>query len=182
VRCISTRPTTARSGCSKRDVLSDVVGMRFELTDTEHTVGGFSLDLIGKDLRPAETIIVKRQPERSDHALLGQLLTYSRAPIRETWCDADRLSAGNTGAGRPSVPPRTPRHVRSFATRYRTAAAYATSRAASWRGETAAIAAGRRTFPHADGKSVEPGEARWVLPRRGEHRISREPDGYTHVG
>ena len=117
--------------------------MRFELTDAEYTVGGFSLDLIGKDLRPGETIIVKRQPERSDDALLGQLLTYFRAPMRYTWCGADRLSAGNTGAGRPSVPPRTPRHVRTFATRYRTAAAYATSRAASWRGrrETAAVAA-----------------------------------------
>ena len=31
------------------DILSDVLGMQLELTEAEHTVGGFSLDLIGRD-------------------------------------------------------------------------------------------------------------------------------------
>ena len=40
------------------DVLSDVLGMDLELTQAEKPVGGFSLDLIGKDLQSGATVIV----------------------------------------------------------------------------------------------------------------------------
>jgi hypothetical protein len=70
------------------DVLSDALGMQLELTEAEHTVGGFSLDLIGKDLATDETVIVENQLERTDHAHLGQLLTYAGGTdaVNVVWC------------------------------------------------------------------------------------------------
>jgi hypothetical protein len=70
------------------EVLSDVLGMQLELTEAEHTVGGFSLDLIGKDLATGETVIVENQLERTDHAHLGQLLTYAGGTdaVNVVWC------------------------------------------------------------------------------------------------
>jgi hypothetical protein len=70
------------------DVLSDVLGMQLELTEAEHTVGGFSLDLIGSDLTTGETVIVENQLERTDHAHMGQLLTYAGGTdaVNVVWC------------------------------------------------------------------------------------------------
>jgi hypothetical protein len=46
------------------DVLSDVLGMQLELTEAEHSVGGFSLDRIDRDVAIAigEVAIVGNQP------------------------------------------------------------------------------------------------------------------------
>lgn len=59
------------------DVLSDVLGMDLELSHAEHPVGGFSLDLIGRDTATGDSVIVENQLETSDHVHLGQLLTYA---------------------------------------------------------------------------------------------------------
>ena len=58
-------------------VLGEVLGMDLELNFAEHSVGNFSLDLIGTDLATSETVIVENQLEKSDHSHLGQLLTYA---------------------------------------------------------------------------------------------------------
>ncbi len=48
-----------------------------ELERAEHSVGSFSLDLIGRDLTNGTPLIVENQIEASDHGHLGQLLTYA---------------------------------------------------------------------------------------------------------
>lgn len=59
------------------DVLSDLLGMDLVLDVAEHPVGGFSLDLLGRDEANDRKVIVENQLETSDHAHLGQLLTYA---------------------------------------------------------------------------------------------------------
>mgnify|MGYP003584547845 CR=1 FL=1 len=70
------------------DVLSDVLGLRLELTAAEYKVGGFSLDLIGTDVESGTTVIVENQLEQTDHGHLGQLLTYAGGtdPALIVWC------------------------------------------------------------------------------------------------
>lgn len=51
--------------------------MDLELTRAEHSVGQFSLDLIGRDALPVESVVVENHLERSDHNHLGQSLTYA---------------------------------------------------------------------------------------------------------
>lgn len=62
---------------SNVDVLSDLLGMDLVLEVAEHPVGGFSLDLLGRDEATGRTVIVENQLETSDHAHLGQILTYA---------------------------------------------------------------------------------------------------------
>lgn len=57
--------------------LGETLGMDLELSAAEHSVGDFSLDLIGVDVATGESVIVENQLEKSDHAHLGQLLTYA---------------------------------------------------------------------------------------------------------
>lgn len=59
------------------DVLSDLLGMDLALDVAEHPVGGFSLDLMGRDETTGEVVIVENQLEISDHTHLGQILTYA---------------------------------------------------------------------------------------------------------
>lgn len=59
------------------DVLSDLLGMDLVLDVAEHPVGGFSLDLLGRDEATGRTVIVENQLEMSDHTHLGQILTYA---------------------------------------------------------------------------------------------------------
>ena len=59
------------------DVLGDTLGIEVQLEEAEHSVGGFSLDLIGRDLKHEARLIVENQIEQSDHRHLGQLLTYT---------------------------------------------------------------------------------------------------------
>ncbi len=58
-------------------VLGEALGMELELFEAEHSVGGFSLDLIGEDLNSKEIVIIENQLEASDHSHLGQILTYA---------------------------------------------------------------------------------------------------------
>lgn len=59
------------------DVLSDALGIDVELTAKEYLVGGYSLDLLGRDLTNDCTLIVENQLEASDHGHLGQVMTYA---------------------------------------------------------------------------------------------------------
>ncbi|MGH4002053.1 MAG: DUF4268 domain-containing protein [Pseudonocardiaceae bacterium] len=51
--------------------------MDLVLEEAEHRVGGFSLDLIGRDDATGNTVIVENQLETSDHTHLGQIITYA---------------------------------------------------------------------------------------------------------
>lgn len=58
------------------EYLGAALGLDLELTEAEHKVGEFSLDLIGKD-GSGRTVIVENQLGQSDHDHLGKLLTYA---------------------------------------------------------------------------------------------------------
>jgi hypothetical protein len=47
------------------------------VTNAEHTVGGYALDLIGRDLTNGRVVIIENQLADSGHTHLGQLLTYA---------------------------------------------------------------------------------------------------------
>jgi hypothetical protein len=59
------------------EVLADALGIEIELTAAEHPVGGFNLDLVGRDLTNDCVLIVENQLTTTDHGHLGQLLTYA---------------------------------------------------------------------------------------------------------
>lgn len=59
------------------DGLADVLGIDLEITVSEHPVGAYSLDLLGKDLTNDCVLIVENQLAGTDHSHLGQLLTYA---------------------------------------------------------------------------------------------------------
>ena len=57
--------------------LSEALGIDIELEAAEHAVGGYSLDLVGKDITNDTILIVENQLEQTDHSHLGQVLTYA---------------------------------------------------------------------------------------------------------
>lgn len=59
------------------DRLGDALGIDLELSDREHPVGGYALDLVGQDLTHGGVLIVENQLEGTNHGHLGQLLTYA---------------------------------------------------------------------------------------------------------
>jgi hypothetical protein len=59
------------------DALADVLGLDIELSAAEHPVGGFALDLVGRDMTNNCVLIVENQLSATDHTHLGQLLTYA---------------------------------------------------------------------------------------------------------
>jgi hypothetical protein len=59
------------------DVLADVLGVDLELSSAEHPVGGFALDLVGRDLTNNCVLIVENQLSGTDHEHLGQIVTYA---------------------------------------------------------------------------------------------------------
>jgi hypothetical protein len=59
------------------DHLAQTLGIDLELQESEHPVGGFALDLIGRDLTNDVVLIVENQLEPTDHPHLGQILTYA---------------------------------------------------------------------------------------------------------
>jgi Domain of unknown function (DUF4268) len=66
------------------DRLADALGIELELEDTEHAVGGYSLDVIGRDQTNGVVLIVENQLSDSDHGHLGQLLTYAAGTAAST--------------------------------------------------------------------------------------------------
>jgi len=59
------------------DALAEVLGIDIELTNNEHRVGSFALDLLGRDLTNECVLIVENQLTTTDHGHLGQILTYA---------------------------------------------------------------------------------------------------------
>ena len=57
--------------------LSEAIGLDIEITESEGSVGSFSVDLVGQDLGSGRTIVIENQLTSTDHTHLGQLLTYA---------------------------------------------------------------------------------------------------------
>ena len=64
--------------------LSAVLGLEIELDGTEHPVGQFFLDIIGRDLTNDCPLIIENQLEATDHSHLGQLITYAAGTDAKT--------------------------------------------------------------------------------------------------
>lgn len=69
---------------SNHDALAETLGIDLELTASEHPVGGFSLDLVGRDLSNDAVLIVENQLAGTDHDHLGKLLTYTAGTAAST--------------------------------------------------------------------------------------------------
>lgn len=69
------------------ELLSDTLGLQIELEDREHSVGAFSLDLIGTVIGSEQVVIVENQFGPTDHTHLGQIMTYAggTAPAVIIW-------------------------------------------------------------------------------------------------
>ncbi len=68
-------PWLARS--ENLSVLADTIGLDLEVEAQEKDVGPFRADILCKDLRTANWVLIENQLERTDHGHLGQLLVYA---------------------------------------------------------------------------------------------------------
>lgn len=66
------------------DRLAEALGIDLELEAAEHAVGGYSLDLVGRDTTNDTVLIVENQLETTDHSHLGQVLTYAAGTAAST--------------------------------------------------------------------------------------------------
>lgn len=66
------------------DALADVLGIDMELSTAERPVGGYALELLGKDLTNNCVLIVENQLTTTDHGHLGQILTYAAGTEAKT--------------------------------------------------------------------------------------------------
>lgn len=66
------------------DRLSEALGIDLELEAAEHAVGGYSLDLVGRDITNDAVLIVENQLAVTDHSHLGQVLTYAAGTAAST--------------------------------------------------------------------------------------------------
>jgi hypothetical protein len=66
------------------DRLAEALGIDLELEAAEHAVGGYSLDLVGRDLTNDAVLIVENQLDTTDHSHLGQVLTYAAGTAAST--------------------------------------------------------------------------------------------------
>ncbi len=73
-------PWLAQNG----DRLAEALGIELQVEGTEYAVGGYSLDIFGKDQTNDVVLIVENQLGESDHSHLGQLLTYAAGTAAST--------------------------------------------------------------------------------------------------
>ncbi|WP_022835468.1 DUF4268 domain-containing protein [Salisaeta longa] len=59
------------------DRLADTIGLELQLEGTEQNVGPFNADIFCKDTVDDQWVLIENQLSRTDHAHLGQLLTYA---------------------------------------------------------------------------------------------------------
>ena len=57
--------------------LGKALGLDLEVQAQEAPVGGYSLDILARDVRSGRPVVIENQLEQTDHAHLGQLLTYA---------------------------------------------------------------------------------------------------------
>ncbi len=58
-------------------LLSDEIGIGIQVTQTEASVGRFSVDILAEEENTGRKIIIENQLDRTDHGHLGQLITYA---------------------------------------------------------------------------------------------------------
>ena len=61
---------------SNIDYLADSLGIELEVTDVEFAVESFSADIVARDPRTGDRVLIENQLQASDHRHLGQILTY----------------------------------------------------------------------------------------------------------
>lgn len=59
------------------ELLSDEIGIGIQVTQTEASVGRFSVDILAEEENTGRKIIIENQLETTDHGHLGQLITYA---------------------------------------------------------------------------------------------------------
>src|SRR5215213_6057486 len=59
------------------ELLGETIGIELEVTAQEERVGEFRADILCRDVASDRTVLIENQLERTDHAHLGQLLTYA---------------------------------------------------------------------------------------------------------
>jgi len=59
------------------ELLSDEIGIGIELIQTEANVGRYNVDILAREENTGKKIIIENQLETTDHAHLGQLITYA---------------------------------------------------------------------------------------------------------
>ena len=59
------------------DLLGEALGLEIELIQREKPVGRYNVDIFAKEIGSGREIVIENQLEATDHAHLGQLLTYA---------------------------------------------------------------------------------------------------------
>ena len=58
-------------------LLGSVLGLQLEVEAVEKQVGPFSADILAKEIGSGHWVLIENQIEMTDHAHLGQILTYA---------------------------------------------------------------------------------------------------------